>query len=254
VEESPTVAEGAQWRRDVLSRLKDQARSWDLDLLFQTHTFIPRKLLRNVVRELGAGLEGRLLDVGCGLQQYRRYLPCSSYYGLEWSSSRRPTVVGDVTRIPFRDGAFDSALCTEVLEHVREPGQCLAEIRRVLKPGGAVLFTVPMTVYTHAEPYDFYRYTEYGLRYLLDKHGFEISTVRRLGGLVSVMASRGISLACEAVSDRLDKIASERLRDLLLVPFSVSGSIVGYGLSRLLDGVEQRDAIGWATVCHRRPD
>jgi hypothetical protein len=52
----------------------------------------------------------------------------------------------------------------------------------------------------------------------------------------------------------LDKIASERLRDLLLVPFSVSGSIVGYGLSRLLDGVEQRDAIGWATVCHRRPD
>ena len=38
---NPGSPEGGQWHREVLSRLKDQARSWDLDLLFQTHTFIP---------------------------------------------------------------------------------------------------------------------------------------------------------------------------------------------------------------------
>lgn len=237
--------------KDVLSRTKEFARSWDLDLLFRTYLFIPRKILRDTVRELGGQLEGKLLDVGCGSQQYRKFLHCRQYFGIEWNVDRRPPVVADVTQIPFRDGAFDSALCTEVLEHLPEPGRCLAEIHRVVKPGGSVLFTVPMTVYTHSEPYDFYRYTEYGLRYLLEKHGFEIVTLRRLGGVVSVMASHGISLGCEAISDHLDKGALKRIRRLVLLPLSAGGSLALYGLSRLVDGVEQRDAIGWAALCRR---
>jgi len=83
------------------------------------------------------------------------------------------------------------------------------------------------------------------------KHGFEVTTLRRLGGVVSVMASRGINLACEAASDRLDKGALRRLRHLLLLPFSAGGSLALYGLSRLMDGIEQRDAIGWAAMCRR---
>ncbi|HEY6177609.1 MAG TPA: class I SAM-dependent methyltransferase [Kofleriaceae bacterium] len=238
-------------RDDVVARTKELARSWDLDLLLRTYTFIPRKILRNAVREFGTQLGGNLLDVGCGSQQYRQYLHCDQYFGIEWSADKRPPVVADVTQIPFRDRAFDSALCTEVLEHLPEPGNCLEEIHRVVKPGGSVFFTVPMTVHTHSEPYDFYRYTEYGLRYLLKKHGFEITTLRRLGGVVSVMASRGINLACEAASDRLDKGALRRLRHLLLLPLSAGGSLALYGLSRLMDGIEQRDAIGWAAMCRR---
>ena len=65
------------------------------------------------------------------------------------------------------------------------------------------------------------------------------------------MASRGINLACEAASDRLDKGALRRLRHLLLLPFSAGGSLALYGLSRLMDGIEQRDAIGWAAMCRR---
>jgi SAM-dependent methyltransferase len=239
---------------DVLARTKHLARSWDLDLLFRTFLFIPRKILRDAVREFGSRLDGRLLDVGCGSQQYRKFLNCTEYFGIEWSVAKRPPVVANVTQIPFRDCAFDSALCTEVLEHLPEPGRCLSEIHRVVKPGGSVFFTVPMTMYTHSEPYDFYRYTEYGLRYLLEKHGFEIVVSRRLGGLVSVMASHGISLACEAVSERLDGATSESVRQLMLLPLSAGGSLMFYGLSRLIDKVEQRDAIGWAAMCRRKPD
>ena len=142
-------------RDDVVARTKELARSWDLDLLLRTYTFIPRKILRNAVREFGTQLGGNLLDVGCGSQQYRQYLNCEQYFGIEWSADKRPPVVADVTQIPFRDRAFDSALCTEVLEHLPEPGHCLEEIHRVVKPGGSVFFTVPMTVHTHSEPYDF---------------------------------------------------------------------------------------------------
>lgn len=233
----------------VVSRSKDVARRWDLDLLFRTYLFIPRKILRDAVREFGARLDGRMLDVGCGTQQYRRFVKCRRYYGVEWNLTKRPPVVGDVTQIPFGDGAFDSALCTEVLEHVPEPGRCLDEIRRVVKPGGTVFFTVPMTMYTHSEPHDFYRYTEYGLRYLLEKHGFEIVTLRRLGGVISVTASHAISLGCDAVANRLAGTALSRVGRLALRPCAVVGSLACYGLSRLVDRAEPQDAIGWAALC-----
>ena len=237
---------------DLLSRAKEQARKWDLDLLFRTYLFIPRKLLRDVIRDFGGQLEGRLLDVGCGTQQYRRFVGCQQYFGIEWSAAKRPPVMADVTQIPFRDRAFDSALCTEVLEHLPEPGRCLDEINRVVKPGGTVFFTVPMTMYTHSEPHDFYRYTEYGLRYLLEKHGFEITELRRLGGVVSVMASHGISLGCDTVANRLDQGMFRRVRHLSLLPFSVGGSLVFYALSRLMDRIEPHDAIGWAALCRTK--
>lgn len=237
----------------AVMRTKELARSLDLDLLLRTYTFIPRKILRDTVRELGSQLDGKVLDVGCGSQQYRKFLNYEQYFGIEWSVDKRPPVVADVTQIPFRDAAFDSALCTEVLEHLPEPGRCLDEIHRVVKPGGSVLVTAPMTVHTHSEPYDFYRYTEYGLRYLLEKHGFEVVTVRRLGGVVSVMASHGINLGCEALSERLDRSALRKLRRLLLLPLSAGGSLALYWLSKLADGVEQRDAIGWAVMCRRLP-
>lgn len=106
--------------------------------------------------------------------------------------------------------------------------------------------TTPMTVYTHSEPYDFYRYTEYGLRYLLEKHGFEVVTVRRLGGVVSVMASHGINLGCEALSERVDRSALRKLRRLLLLPLSAGGSLAMYWLSKLCGRrrAARRDRLG----------
>jgi SAM-dependent methyltransferase len=236
----------------VVSRARDLARRWDVDLLLRTYLFIPRKILRDAVRDFGHTLGGRMLDVGCGTQQYRKFLDCERYIGIEWSLAKHPPVVADVTRIPFADRTFDSALCTEVLEHLPEPGRCLDEIHRVVKPGGAVFFTVPMTMYTHSEPYDFYRFTEYGLRYLLDKHGFEVVRLRRLGGVVSVAASHAISLGCDAAASWLDRGVPRRVRHAALLPIAVSSSLVFYGLSRLIDRAEPQDAIGWAALCRTK--
>jgi len=249
--EKPILTRLRGWLRHP-DQLRDLARRWDLDLLLRTYLFIPRKMLRDAVREFGTKLEGRMLDVGCGRQQYRKFLGPRQYCGVDWTLASQPPAVAEVTRLPFRDRTFDSALCTEVLEHLPEPGRCLDEIRRVVKPGGMVLFTVPMTMYTHSEPYDFYRYTEYGLRYLLEKHGFEIVTLRRLGGVVSVMASHGISLGCDGIATRLERSAFKRIRRAVLLPFSVCSSVVGYGLSRLIDGFDRQDAIGWAAMCRTR--
>ena len=77
---------------------------------------------------------------------------------------------------------LDSILCTEVLEHVPDPLAVWREFYRVLRVGGKVLLTTPMYWPGHEEPYDFYRYPEFGLRRLAQETGFEVAQLVPRGG------------------------------------------------------------------------
>jgi ubiquinone/menaquinone biosynthesis C-methylase UbiE len=66
----------------------------------------------------------------------------------------------------------DAVLSTQVLEHVADPLSVLAEFFRVLKPDGRLWLTAPFVWYLHEEPYDYYRFTSHGLRFLLERAGF----------------------------------------------------------------------------------
>jgi SAM-dependent methyltransferase len=72
---------------------------------------------------------------------------------------------------------YDTILCSEVLEHVPRPDDTLSELHRVLRPEGNLILSVPFLSRLHEEPYDYFRFTEHGLKTLLARHGF---TVRRL--------------------------------------------------------------------------
>ena len=80
----------------------------------------------------------------------------------------------DGTHFPFENGHFDSVLTSQVLEHVFTPDEFLQEIHRVLKPDGRLLLTVPFVWDEHEQPYDYARYSSFGLRHLLEKNGFTI--------------------------------------------------------------------------------
>ncbi|MBI4893329.1 MAG: class I SAM-dependent methyltransferase [Acidobacteria bacterium] len=87
----------------------------------------------------------RVLEVGAG----RGYLQdvVDNYTGLDISPTVRrhfhkPFVVGSATALPFEDNSFDAVWTVWVLEHVPAPEQALAEIRRVVKPGGHI-FLLP---------------------------------------------------------------------------------------------------------------
>jgi SAM-dependent methyltransferase len=90
--------------------------------------------------------------------------------------------VGDLLRMPFRDGAFDAVLSTETLEHLTDPADFLRETARVLRPGGRLWLTAPLQFREHQEPHDYFRYTRHGVRLLLDRAGLAAEAVEPEGG------------------------------------------------------------------------
>src|SRR6476661_3646451 len=110
------------------------------------------------------------LDIGAQNGPYAALFP--RRVGLDIRAGAGVRIIGDAQALGVRDAAFDVVLCTEVLEHLREPQQAIDEMFRVLKPGGRLLLTTRFLFPIHDAPDDYFRYTKYGLRYLLRR--FEI--------------------------------------------------------------------------------
>jgi SAM-dependent methyltransferase len=94
-------------------------------------------------------------------------------------------IVTDLRRLPLADGSLAGAVSLAVLEHVPDPPAHLAEIRRVLMPGGRLLCYVPFMAPFHASPSDYLRWTEVGIREQF--RGFDVLDVRVGAGPTSGM-------------------------------------------------------------------
>ena len=155
----------------------------------ETKNILINRIMERNLRELAAKyLHGRLVDIGCGIKPYRELVApfVSEHVGVDHASSPHDRSNVDLTgtayAIPAPDNSFDSALCTEVLEHLEEPEAAIRECHRLLKPGGVAIYSVPFIWHLHEEPRDFFRYSKYGLQYLFEKSGFEILELRAMGG------------------------------------------------------------------------
>ena len=140
------------------------------------------------LRDTCESLTGIVLDVGCADGRPRRFLGAgANYVGLDYYLTAtgwygtRPDVFADAQSLPLRDGCVDHALLLDVLEHIRNPDRCLAEIGRVLKPGGSLTIQVPFLYPVHDAPLDFHRWTRFGLLAAADRHGFRIARQRAIG-------------------------------------------------------------------------
>lgn len=144
-------------------------------------------LYRALVPRLRRYGHGALLDVGCGTMPYRRFVPdrVTSYEGADVEPRVADvayiTDAETLTSVP--DAHYDTVLCSEVLEHVRDPRRAIGQIRRVLRSGGTVILTVPHLSRLHEEPHDYYRYTTHGLAHLLGDAGFTVGEIVSTGSL-----------------------------------------------------------------------
>ena len=148
-----------------------------------------------------------MLDAGAGRAPYRSLFEHAQYETADFLAVKKkhyeqPDYVCDLAQIPVEDARFDHVLLTQVLEHLPEPATVLSELHRVLKPGGTLWLTAPFFYIVHERPYDFYRYTPYGLRHLLETAGFEVREVAWLEGYLSTLSHQARVLSRRLPADR----------------------------------------------------
>ena len=193
--------------------------------------FLARRSLWHAVAMASPSLAEPLLDVGCGTMPYRQLFAVKDYIGLDIDSpATRAHGVADAlydgTRFPFPDGAFRGVLCNQVLEHVFTPDSFVAEIRRVLQPGGKLLLTVPFVWDEHDQPHDFARYSSFGLNALLLRNGMRVVEHRKLMPDVSVIFQL-LNAYIYKVTLTRSRIVNLVLTALVMAPISIVGLVLG---------------------------
>jgi SAM-dependent methyltransferase len=130
---------------------------------------------------------GVLLDFGCGKKPYKNLFKVDKYIGIDIDSGAHKNQIDDVDiyfdgkSIPLADDSVDFVLSTEVFEHVFNLSEIMDEIKRVLKPGGQLIVTIPFFWEEHEIPFDFARYTSYGFNSIIQDKKFELVSKWKTG-------------------------------------------------------------------------
>ncbi len=174
------------------------ALAYRLPGVLKRHVLHFEAAIETAVSHFAAGLAPgqRVLDAGAGEGRYAAEFSRQRYTGIDlavgdqkWNYGRLDAI-GDLAALPFSSGCFDAALNVVTLEHLAEPGAALSEISRTLRPGGQLLLIAPHEWEVHQAPHDYFRYTRYGLQYLLERANFSDIRIEPVGGYFRLLARR----------------------------------------------------------------
>ncbi len=175
-----TEADTAGIRISWMERLRDRLKYTVLHPQWQTN-----RLHRQSQQILSVIQNALVLDVGSGNASYRiaknNCLVRIDYPETGKHYRNRPDVHADARTLPFATASVDIVFLLEVLEHIADTDQVIAEIQRVLKPGGRLYISAPFIYPAHDLPHDYFRFSVEGLHYLLKKHEMKVESVRRHG-------------------------------------------------------------------------
>ncbi len=122
--------------------------------------------------------KGILVDLGCGEAPYKEYFLqyADKYIGVDWTNTlhnSKADVLSNLNeKVNLPDEYADTVVSLSVIEHLFEPQAFLNECYRIMKKGGTLVLQAPFQWWIHEAPYDYFRYTPYAFKYMLDKAGF----------------------------------------------------------------------------------
>ena len=195
--------------------------------IFCNPFFLARREIYRSISQFADEVDGRMIDVGCGSGPYKFLFRHNGYVGLEYDTpiaraKKQADAYYTGTQIPFDNGSFEIVLCTQVLEHVFEPDKFLTELNRIAKQGAKLMLTVPFVWDEHEQPYDFARYSSFGLKALLARNGWHVEHFGKLNAGVSALCQLTNSVMykhCQKLGPRFGLI----LASILSVPFNLIG-------------------------------
>jgi SAM-dependent methyltransferase len=168
---------------------------------------VPGDHARQTIAEEYAARLGRgdVMDLGCGpgdsVDLFRRLDPGVHWVGVDIEGSdevgRRTRTDAefrtfDGVHLPFQDAEFDLVYCKQVLEHVRHPAPLLAEVARVLRPGGHFGGSTSQLEPFHSN--STFNYTPYGLGLMLEDAGLEVLELRPGIDALALIVRRGLGM------------------------------------------------------------
>jgi len=182
----------------------------------------------------------RILDAGAGELQYKKFCQHLDYVsqdfgryegkgdasGLQmgsWDNSRLD-IVSDITNIPVESASFDAVMCVEVFEHLPRPIDALKEFARILRLGGILIITVPVSSLIHFAPFYFYNgFSRYFFERFLQEEGFDLVELTPNGNYFDYIAQEIRRI--ESVAHRyikgvpepglVDKLATQKILNRL---------------------------------------
>ena len=209
--------------------------------IFVNPFFISRFKLFREIKKVSTFISGCVLDVGCGQKPYQSLFKSTEFIGLDVEVSghnhanEQIDVYYDGLLFPFEDCSFDSVVCNQVLEHTATPETTLSEIYRVLKPEGYALFTVPFMADEHEQPFDFYRYSSFGMKYLLETHHFEIVKLVKLNRNIALISAHSWNTYWYKLLKTPYPIVSLAITPIVHAPITLLGYVGSFILPRTED-------------------
>jgi len=144
--------------------------------------------LESLIKKYG---RGRTLDIGCGNKPYEEMFSgiATEYIGCDvvQSDQNKVDIISIATEIPLSDSSFDTVFSTQVIEHVEDHQALVKEAYRLLKPGGHFIVSGPLYWHLHEEPHDYFRFTKYGFKYVLERNSFSVMEILSNGGKWALM-------------------------------------------------------------------
>lgn len=145
---------------------------------------------------------GDLIDIGCGEKPFKNlFTNTKSYKGIDFKDySKNKDFVGEepdyffadnyleTFKLPFNRESFDISVSFQVLEHHSKPEMLIKEMFRIAQKKGFLILSFPLIGGLHEKQNDYFRFTEYGLKKLLEPYNHEILEIKRQGALFSVIS------------------------------------------------------------------
>ena len=208
--------------------------------IFINPFYIVRKGLLNGIKSNSHNMRGVMLDFGCGSKPYEKLFKVKKYIGVDIKGGghdhkNEPVdIFYDGRTLPFGDECFDSLFSSEVLEHISDPEKTLAELNRVLKEEGVALLTVPFVWDEHEKPFDFRRYTSFGIKDLLERHGFQIIKLEKSSTYVETIFQMWNAYLFQILNTK-NAYLNVALHIVFIAPFTILGLIISKVLPKRYD-------------------